>query len=238
MKRLALILALALCAFPAFAQNVKIYVVQDGGGVIERPGNVTPQEAAVILGDNAPPAGATGIVIERGKPARWTDLTPAQVNAEFGGNGDPVIELFPAEDDPQTPIEIFPEGDFEDTGDGIVLNAGNWSGNITNQTTSGCPAGTEDAVNGMIADLNGSIIQGTIDATFTPARMYPQFNWTKTGTNNWRGELSIGDNGIGSRVQSIVSIRSPDLIQMVQQVNITGLGNCASRTEVDLVRRN
>ena len=47
--------------------------------MIARAGNVTPQGAAIALE----------------QAARWTPRSPAQVNGEDGGQGDPEVELLP-----------------------------------------------------------------------------------------------------------------------------------------------
>lgn len=238
MKRL--LLALALIATPATAENVKLFVVQKDGGVVQRPGNVTVEGAAIVMGQKRPPEGTTGLVIEKGKPARWTDLTPEEVHKKFGGEGDPEVELFPKHEDKQKPIEIFP-AEEDDSGEVIKLRAGNWIGNILSQNITDCPAGVATPLAAQFAGIDGGPIQGTIDASFTPARIAPQLEWTKTGPNSWVGDLvrsAGGDNGI--RVQWAVRIKSSSLILNRQQISFSGplVGACKVLTEVEYERKN
>lgn len=92
MKRLILPTALSVFATFASADNVTVFVPREGGGVTQMEGNITPQEAALLMGESAPPEGATGVILERGKPPRWTNLPPQGVNEAFDGEGLPAIE--------------------------------------------------------------------------------------------------------------------------------------------------
>jgi hypothetical protein len=92
MKRLIVPIALSVCTTLASAENVTVFIPREGGGVTQKVGNITLQEAALLLGDSAPPEGATGVVLERRKPARWTNLPPQRVNEAFVGEGLPATE--------------------------------------------------------------------------------------------------------------------------------------------------
>ena len=131
MKRF--ILALALTATPAWAENVTVFVVQEDGGVIQRPSNLTYEEAVSALGRKAPREGTTGVVLEKGEPPHWTDLSPSDVDKEHGGDGDPVVELFPRVKDERDNKEIilFPEEDS--ASDKITPRSGTW-GRANNQS--------------------------------------------------------------------------------------------------------
>jgi hypothetical protein len=237
MKRL--ILAFALMASPVMAENVKLFVVQKDGGVIERPGNVTPQQAAIAMGLKAPPAGSTGLVLHPGKAAQWTKLSARDVDLKHGGNGTPTVQLFPDVIDPDAPPALFPEADEGDIA--IIPDSGIWIGNMVSQTVSGCPAGVAEAAASQLAALDGTPVQGTIDAGFTPDMMFPQLAWTRKGPNNWHGDFSpdTGGGPVRVQVQFAVRILAPDKISIRQQINFAGpmVGNCEAFTEVDLIQQ-
>lgn len=237
MKRFILPLAFTLCCAPAFADYVKVYIPREGGGVTQKPGNVSVKEAIIIMGRDKAPKGATGIILERGKPPRWTDLPPSEVDKVFGGNGTPETELLPT-DAPTRPIQL-PEGKepieifaADDTADGRIRpNAGNWVGALRGQTLDGCDGAIGQAVAAQTAALSGKTIAGTIDADFDPNKAAPALNWTKTGTNSWLADFSGGG---AMRMQWAMTIKSPDLIENTQQINAMG---CTAVTKVDYVRQ-
>lgn len=92
MKHLILPISLSVLATFASAENVTVFVPREGGGVTQIEGNLTFEEAARLMGDNAVPESATGIVLERGKSPRWTNLLPQGVNEAFDGEGLPPIK--------------------------------------------------------------------------------------------------------------------------------------------------
>ena len=239
MKRF--ILALALTATPAWAENVTVFVVQEDGGVIQRPGNLTYEEAVLVLGGKAPREGTTGVVLEKGEPPHWTDLSPSDVDKEHGGDGDPVVELFPRVKDERDNKEIilFPEEDS--VSDKITPCAGTWVGQIINQDFTGCPAGVAQAASAQVSAMDGNTILGTIDASFTPDQMFPDLDWLQTGPNTWLANFSpvIGGGPASIRVQFAVWVVSPDKISIREKLNFKGplVGNCQAMTEVDALRQ-
>ena len=120
----------------------------------------------------------------------------------------------------------FQEGDAMKAAQ-IKPLAGNWIGDMTEQTFAGCPAGMEEPLRAQAAALSMSAVQGSIDSTFTPHRVAPQFGWTKTGANSWVGTLDKMTDGSGVRVQWAIQIKSPILIENRQQSNF-GLGPIGS----------
>ncbi|WP_458793043.1 hypothetical protein [Yoonia sp. MH D7] len=120
----------------------------------------------------------------------------------------------------------FQEGDAMDAAQ-IKPLAGNWIGDMTEQTLTGCPAGMEEPLRAQAAALSMSAVQGNIDPTFTPHRVAPQFDWTKSGANSWVGTLDQMTEGSGVRVQWVIQIKSPILIENRQQLNF-GLGPIGS----------
>ncbi len=238
MKRIILACAIAIATTAVWAEPVKLFVVQKGGGVIERPGNVTVEAAKAALNE-APPEGATGLVIEKGKPVRWTTLSAREINENYGGEGDPQVELFPEVEDPNPPVELFPE-ENDNGSAAIVPRAGNWIGKLVSQTTSGCPAGVAEGVAGQLVALDGARIPGPIEEYMSPANIYPQLAWTRRGANGWLGTAEMGDGkSVIIRVQWAIRIESSDRISNRQQLNFAGpiAGNCQALTEVDLLRQ-
>lgn len=227
MKRIALLLA--LLGTPAAAENVKLYVVQPGGGIVVRPGNVTVAGAAAALDAGAPPEGATALVIQKNRVPVWTSLPAGEVHRDKGGTGEPVTELLPQGGDGEPPIEVFP-----DDGSGIAPRAGAWTGRMVSQDVSaGCPEGTAEAAAAQFAAMDGTQVQGRIDASFAPSAIFPQFGWTRTGPNAWSGTLKMG-GGPGAAVVSMdIEIASADLIRVDQRFAI---GGCVSNARVNLVR--
>ncbi|MCX7566498.1 hypothetical protein OS189_09115 [Sulfitobacter sp. F26169L] len=89
MKRLTLIAF--LMGTSASAQSVGVFFVpKDGSGVVQRATDVTLEKAEVIFGEPRP-EGDTGVVLNKGGNAEWTDRTSRQVNERFGGEGKPFI---------------------------------------------------------------------------------------------------------------------------------------------------
>lgn len=251
MKRLALIAA--ICASSAIADNIQVFVVDESGqGVVQRESKVTKEEAEILIGGK-PPAGTTGVVLQRGEPAAWTDLLPQEVNARFGGQGEPYIEHRDGEDnDPETGADADeeeprrnPEEDeesdieFELDEDKFptpdAMNAariqpqdGMWAIEIREQIFTGCPAGIEDAARAQVAALQTSSNTGIFGPDFTPQDMAPQFDWTQTGGNSWHGILDQTGERAGVYMQWAVQVESPTVINHRQQLNFmgAGLGNC------------
>lgn len=89
MKRF--ILTAALITSPAIAQTVDVFVVDErGDGVTQYESDTTIAESEVLITGKRP-KGATGVVLEKGKPAKWTDASPQDVNESFRGEGEPFI---------------------------------------------------------------------------------------------------------------------------------------------------
>lgn len=238
MKRL--IFALMLSASPLAAQNVTVFTPKEGGGVVSQPGNVTPQEAAILMGDDAPPPGATGVVLEPGKPARWTTLSAEDVDREYKGNGDPERRLFPENEDPDNPkeIDLFPE---EDGGSARIRpSAGTWIGKVGEQSFDGCTAAISGPIREQTAVFDNKPIQGSIGPSFTPPDISPELSWTQTSANGWVGDFDQTQNGFGMRMQWAVNVISPTLIENTQQIDvlIPGGGHCKVRTDVQYVLGN
>ncbi|AML51950.1 hypothetical protein [Falsihalocynthiibacter arcticus] len=259
MKRL--LLTTALCAGPAFAETVDVFVVQkDGSGVVQHESNVTVDAAAILI-EGERPAGTTGVVLEDGKSVVWTTLTPEEINRRHGGTGAPYVTHGENEDpdemefdadeerDNQADVEEDPRAAQADDDDDMEFDeeeerrfqegdsmnaaqikplAGNWIGDMTEQTFDGCPKALEAPLRAQASAMSMSAVQGTIDPTFTPQRMAPQFDWTKTGANSWVGTLDQMTQGSGVRVQWAIQIKTPSLIESRQQLNfgLDAMGSC------------
>lgn len=248
MKRFSLPLVLALTAAPVFADNVTVFKVkEDGTGVIEYESPLTLNEASVLI-DEKRPADVTGVVLEKGKPVKWTNLSSDQINENFGGEGEPEMLILEEEktnirkdgetaddemtfEDPEADETANDEMTFEGPSQ-IKPQAGTWFGEIINQTFDGCPAAIATAAKTQTASISGSLIQGNIDESFTPSRMAPQFDWKKTGDNSWVGTLDKMTNGTGVRIQWAMEVKTPIFIESRQQLNFAlgPLGNCEAFT--------
>lgn len=253
--------AFSLMATSAFAQNVTIFEVQESGGIIVSEGNINLQEAALLLGDSAPPQGATGIVLEKNRPLRWTSLSNREVNEAFEGEGEPATKVknepepnkqddpdrapedpdTTPEDSDSTPADLNDpiKGWGDDTSAKINPTPGYWIGESLGQTVTGCPAGTADALTAQLKVLNGSKLEFTIDETFDPSDVLVDLVWEKIGENSWLGDLESSQAPGGFRVQWAMLIVSETLIKTRQQVAILVLGDaCTVLTEVDYGRAN
>lgn len=221
----AAVLVYLLSALPALAEKISVFVPRaDGNGVSEYIGQLSAEEAAIVLGDRDPPAGATGVILEPGKPPRWTSLTPEEVNELYDGEGRPEIVPFPDE-----------EGGGP-SGPGIVLREGTWIARFVSQETSGCPAGVDEAVAAQLPALDGTPVVPSPGPNFDPATLTPEFDWSRTGPNEWVGTLEMAGR---ARVDRRVTVASPDLIKTWQrfQMALPGGGSCNSTTIVDLMRQ-
>ncbi|MGR3486028.1 MAG: hypothetical protein ACU0BF_11835 [Paracoccaceae bacterium] len=202
-RTLALILALATS--PALAEKIAVFVPQPGGGVVERIGNVSPQEAAIALGLDAPPAGATGLILEEGALPRWTDRTPRQINEDHGGEGRPVIEPF---------------NEAQVGGTPSLPLSGTWRATLVSRDTGACPAEMVAAVQGGAVAQDGATVQLNATAPFTPAQMIPELSWTATGANRWRGTMP---NQAASPIVVAfdVTLASPSRIDLEQTIDVS-----------------
>lgn len=246
MKRF--ILATALMAGPAFAENINVFEVQKtGDGVVQLESNVTLQEAGILMGETPPP-GTTGVVLN-GKVIKWTDRSPEDVNEAFGGHGEPYIEdrrdPDPSRDeDPANEREteddelIFTEDETASfSGDKITLVDGQWVGKVISQSFDDCPAGIADSIRTQTNALHNSPLQGQITPSFTGPDISPDMTWTTTGANSWIADLDQTQGGAGMRMQWAVKILSPTAIQNRQQINVVipGGGNCQVMSEIHYV---
>ncbi|MGR3469047.1 MAG: hypothetical protein ACU0CI_14340 [Shimia sp.] len=154
-RTLALLLALA--ASPALADKVTIFVPQESGGVVERIGNVSPQEAALAMGLDAPPAGATGLILEEGEPPRWTDRTATEVNEDYHGTGRPEIEPF-------NPTEVAEDA----ARGGILPRSGTWRTALVSQNRGTCPPEIIAAVMAEETGFDSLVQQLAPTAPFSP----------------------------------------------------------------------
>ena len=246
MKRL--LLTVALTASPVFADTVDVYVVEkNGDGVLQYESDTTIQEAGLMIEGERPP-GATGIVLEQGEPAKWTDMTPEDVNERHGGDGPPPIvnlddsEMEFDEDEerptpsndglPDTPTpgedpsEIeFDEDDQDLTPEPDTMQSarirprdGFWVIEIRDQSFSGCPAAVESAARAQMAALQTSGSRQSFGPNFTPNQMAPQLDWTQLGANSWLGIGDMTENGMGVFIQWGVQVISPTLINHRQHL--------------------
>jgi hypothetical protein len=255
MKRL--FLSVVLTASPVFAETVDVFVVdKDGDGVLQYESDRTTQEAAVMIDDDRPP-GATGVVLQYGEPAKWTDLPPEEVNRHHGGDGPPPIVNLddsemefdedeerptPSNDEPQgeDPSETgFDEDDQDLTPEPDTMQSarirprdGFWIIEIQKQTFSSCPAAVERAAQAQMAAMQTSGNRDIFGPNFTPEQMAPQLDWTQIGANSWFGSHDMTQDGTGVFLQWGVQVISPTLINHRQHLTFAmgPIGNCDAYT--------
>lgn len=165
---LALILGLGAVAGPAAAQEKAIVAECGNAGCRCQLAAVTPDEAAVTYGIDLPAAGETTLIVTPGG-AEWTTLSPDRIDADHGGDGSCVLELFP---------EIRPQD-------------GTWTGTVVAESVQGCPAAMAPALREATA---GMVQVRRIDwgGAFHPDRLSdaPQdsgIEWTQVSATEFTG---------------------------------------------------
>lgn len=246
MKRL--LLTVVLTAGPVFADTVNVYVVEpDGDGVLQYESDTTIQEAGLLIDGERPPA-ATGVVLEKGEPAKWTDLPPEDVNERHGGDGAPPIvnlddsemefdeaEVQPPHSNDEPPGEQSSnddpsEIDFDEDAQNLTPEPdsmkskhiqprdGYWIIEIQDQVFSGCSGMIESAARGQMAALQTSGSDHIFASNFTPKQMAPQLDWTQLGANSWLGISDMTEDGNGVFLQWGAQVISPTLINHRQHL--------------------
>ena len=253
MTRRALVTCLALTtlAGPALA-DLLVYVPQDGGGVVAKISDLTPEEAAIVMDDAAPPGGTAGVVIEAGKAARWTTLSPTEVNEAYGGTGAPVIEPFPdvRGDTPSTKTASSEEG-LEKEGLGeeglgeeglgnIVPMTGLWRADLVDQRVTGCPDGAREMFVAQAAAMSGTTNALNVTAPFHPRQIHPALDaatWTYEGADRWRGEFLQPTPGMEISVTWTLTVESPERIVNDTRIafNTPIFGQCEIASTVDYI---
>ncbi|MEP1766028.1 MAG: hypothetical protein ABJJ53_05200 [Sulfitobacter sp.] len=231
MKRL--FLTAALIVSPVFAGTVDVYVVEpNGNGVLQYESDTTLQEAGLLIDGERPPT-ATGVVLEKGKPAKWTDLPPEDVNERHGGDGaPPIVNLDDSDMEFSGNAEdLTPEPDNLQSKH-IQPRDGNWVIEIQDQVFSGCSGMIENAARGQMAALQTSQNNHSFGANFTPEKMAPQLDWTQLGANSWLGIGDMTEDGRGVFLQWGVQVISSMLINHRQHLTFAmgPIGNCDVHT--------
>ena len=245
MKRL--ILALALTATLAIAQNVMIFEPIEGGGVNMRPSNLTPAAATALLGEKkAQQASSWKTAKNRAGRTRH----PKRLIANMAGTVYPsancsrairMIRLpshprFSPKTESRAPIllSFSPKRATKARRSSHALERGLATSSA--RTLAAAPPEVSETLETQFAALDGAPVAGTIDASFTHMRIAPQLTWTKTGANSWKGDHTVA---IYTRIQWTVQIKTPDLIVTRQQINISGtiLGSCEVLSEVNYERQ-
>lgn len=190
MTRLSLACAALLAALaPAALADTLIARCGGEGGASFHTSPLEADQAALTLGPDltaTPPAGSTLVLRDDAAP-RWSGASPRDIHAECGGEGTPVIDLFPA----------------------FRARDGVWRAQITDTQLTGCPAAAASVAAGLGAASNTTTIDWP--DPFTPAPLFSgHAAFRQTGLMRWRGVLDrqSGD-AVAASVIVYITVRSP-----------------------------
>ncbi len=227
------LLATALLAAPAMAQEKLTVADCTEGGCRCALSAVTLQEAEVVLGTPAP-EGTTALVRLNGEYI-WSPLSLREIDFAAGGDG-------------ECPLELF---------DAMIPEDGDWIGTVTGQTISHCPPGLDAALAPMTETLvfPRNITWG---GSFHPDRIRMEgtaraIDWSQVSATHYTGQgPAVGESGATSRVQIGVTydakLIDPRLVRVLVKLKIrteglsqavidaAGLGRCDVSVTVDLAR--
>lgn len=238
----------------------------DGTGVTtySRPG-ITDTDYAVTTGIMPPPegAGATVLVLEPGKPARWTNDSVDALDRAYGGDGTPETrdlrdpdQAKPpiARDGATAPIEVFgAPAEAPAVAGAIQPRDGTWKLAQGQTDFTGCPS-VRDMIVKLLANRGASDQTRplTFSHPFKPQEVMfggdYKVTWTREGPNRWRG---VGDVSGMVPAQSftmdmrfMVTVVSPEAIDVESMVTMTFPphlaksmgGDCSGRTPGTLRR--
>lgn len=174
--------------------------------------NVETVFVAGILRDlPAPPPNVTAIILEEGKPARYSTAPLAEIDKMLGGNGQHEIEFQNAPNpdrqeidldlkNGKTPKKIF----VADASRLVQPKDGLWEAQLVSTDIVDCPAQVAGAVQGQ--DLSPKSKQLSFSTPFRPtdiSAQFGQFDWDKTAENRWESILLEQKQGPVSFKKSI-----------------------------------
>lgn len=182
------LLAVALSAPAAPADTLIARCGAGDGGASFLTSALDASEIALTLGgDLAPPPsdGAT-LVLRDGEAPGWSAAAPREIHADCGGEGTPVIDIFP----------VFRPRD------------GVWQAQITGTEVTGCPAAAAAGAAGAAGAANSTTIAWP--EPFNPAPLFSgHATFRQTGLMRWRGVLDRQDSDtVASSVIVYVTARS------------------------------
>lgn len=238
----------------------------DGTGVTtySRPG-ITDTDYAVTTGIMPPPEGAgpTVLVLEPGKPARWSNDSVDALDRAYGGDGtpeardlrDPDQARTPiARDSAAAPIEVFDApADVPAMAGAIQPRDGTWKLTQGQTDFTGCPS-VRDMIVRLLANrgTQGDSRALTFSHPFQPREVMfggdYKVTWTREGPNHWRGVGDISDmvpaQSFTMDMRFAVTVVSPEAIDVESMVTMTFPpplaksmgGDCSGRTPGTLRR--
>lgn len=197
-KALALGLAAGLAAqvAPAQAQFVQTAVCGSSGCTC-KVSTATIEDVEATLRLRTKEGAIDMILVQDAAGFSWQDLTPAQLDRKYGGDGSCLLQLAD---------EFAPE-------DGL------WQISVGTTDTSACKM-----VSGQVpGSMTSQTRQITWGGVFHPEKLFMEargmIRWTETGRLNWRGVLadeSMAANGGSSGASVIQTVR------MVSPTEVTG----------------
>lgn len=176
----------------------KIYIVTkqtsvDGGGRFALSDLPAVEKAALELLP-PPPEGVTALIIEEGKPPRYSTASPEEIDKLLGGDGTFEIELFDNRYLRKKPIDLdlangkAPEDLFDNLPSGTIQPIdGVWTASLVSKDIVGCPAQVASAVGGQ--DLRNASKSLTFSTPFKPSDLsgeFGRFQWNKASSNVWK----------------------------------------------------
>ncbi|MCF4165611.1 hypothetical protein L2U69_08155 [Zavarzinia compransoris] len=228
------------------AEPLVIAVPRDDGQgvtVYTRPG-MTDQDYAALTGITPPPegGGATILILEPGKPARWSNDAPDAVDRGYGGTGKPMArDLTKPDADPAPiareteaqPIDLFDDPAPAEAGMAGAIQPRDGTWKLTQGTTdfSGC----NESIRTMVSQLlSGRAMPAetralTFKHPFEPEQVMfgADYNvtWTREGPNRWRGVGDLSDmvteQAFTMDMGFVVAVAAPGAIDLESTVVMT-----------------
>jgi hypothetical protein len=193
---LGLAAGLAIQVAPAQAQYVQTAVCGSSGCTC-KVSTVTIEEVEATLRLKTEEGAIDMILVQDASGFSWQDLTPAQLDRKYGGDG-------------SCPLQLADEFTPED---------GLWQISVGTTDTSACQMVRGQIPGGMTSQTRQIIWNGV----FHPEKLFMEargmFRWTETGRLNWRGVLvdeTMSANGGTSGASVIQTVR------MVSPTEVTG----------------
>ncbi|MFN3526974.1 MAG: hypothetical protein ACK4YU_12850, partial [Paracoccus sp. (in: a-proteobacteria)] len=138
-----------------------------------------------------PPTDSATLVFRDDAAPTWSTAAPRDIHADCGGEGTPVIDVFPA----------------------FSARNGTWQAQVTGTEVTGCPASVASAAAGASGGANSTAISWP--QPFSPAPLFSGHGrFRQTGLMRWRGVIDRqASDAIASSVIVYLTVRSETRIE-------------------------